>query len=53
MVVLRHGHCRGIDRIKKSDKISGLIKNALTDDIFSCEIIMKGIDYSYYYETEE
>ena len=27
-----------------------LIKNALTDDINNREIIMKGIDYSYYYE---
>ena len=34
-------------------KIYSLIKHALTDDIFSREIIMKGIDYSYYYETEE
>ena len=32
-------------------KIYGLIKNALTDDIYNREIIMKGIDYSYYYET--
>ena len=31
-------------------KILGLIKNALTDDINNREIIMKGIDYSYYYE---
>ena len=28
-------------------------KKALTDDIYNREIIMKGIDYSYYYETEE
>ena len=34
-------------------KIYELIKNALTDDIHNREIIMKGIDYSYYYETEE
>ena len=34
-------------------KICLLIKNALTDDIYNREIIMKGIDYSYYYETEE
>ena len=33
-------------------KIYLLIKNALTDDINNREIIMKGIDYSYYYETE-
>jgi len=25
---------------------------ALTDDIMSCEMFMKGIDYSYYYEEE-
>ena len=31
-------------------EIFGLIKNALTDDINNREIIMKGIDYSYYYE---
>ena len=34
-------------------KISVLLKSALTDDIHNREIIMKGIDYSYYYETEE
>ena len=34
-------------------KIFGLIKNALTDDINNREIIMKGIDYSYYYEETE
>ena len=34
-------------------KIYALIKNALTDDIYNREIIMKGIDYSYYYEAEE
>ena len=33
-------------------QIYELIKNALTDDIYNREIIMKGIDYSYYYETE-
>ena len=34
-------------------KIYELIKTALTDDIHNREIIMIGIDYSYYYETEE
>lgn len=33
-------------------KIKSLIKNALTDDIYSREMFMKGIDYSYYYEEE-
>ena len=34
-------------------RIFELLKGALTDDIDSRELIMKGIDYSYYYETEE
>ena len=34
-------------------KIFELLKNALTIEINDREIIMKGIDYSYYYETEE
>ena len=34
-------------------KILALLKGSLTDDIHNREIIMKGIDYSYYYETEE
>ena len=32
------------------ERIFVLIKNALTDEINNREIIMKGIDYSYYYE---
>lgn len=34
-------------------RIFELLQGALTEDIHSREIIMKGIDYSYYYETEE
>ena len=34
-------------------RIFELLQGALTDDIHSREIIMKGIDYSYYYEMEE
>lgn len=34
-------------------EIQVLIKNALTDKINDREIFMKGIDYSYYYETED
>ena len=30
-----------------------LVKNALTDKIDDREVFMKGIDYSYYYESEE
>ena len=32
--------------------ILALIGNALTDKIEGCEIFMKGVDYSYYYEEE-
>lgn len=32
------------------DMIRSLLKNALTDDIESREMFMKGVDYSYYYE---
>jgi len=32
--------------------ITNLIKNALTDEIYSREMFMKWIDYSYYYEEE-
>jgi len=33
-----------------SNVIKNLLKNALTDEIYSREMFMKGIDYSYYYE---
>ena len=33
-------------------EIRRLLKGALTDEIDSCEMFMKGIDYSYYYEQE-
>ncbi len=59
------GKCVDLSRIGKKDyheamresvadssRIRELLGNALTDDINNCEIIMKGIDYSYYYETE-
>lgn len=36
-----------------SKPIKDLIKNALTEKIDDREIFMKGIDYSYYYETVE
>ncbi len=38
------------ESVDNSERIFALIKNALTDDITSREIIIKGIDYSYYYE---
>jgi cell filamentation protein len=33
-----------------SSTLKTLLQNALTDDIHSREMYMKGIDYSYYYE---
>ncbi len=33
--------------------IKALLQGAMTDKIDDCEIFMKGIDYSYYYEQEE
>jgi cell filamentation protein len=33
-----------------SSELNKLLKYALTDDIHSREMYMKGIDYSYYYE---
>ena len=39
-----------IESPTNSMKITNLLKNALTDEIYSREMFMKGIDYSYYYE---
>ena len=39
--------------VQNAEDIAALLKSALTDDVGNREIIMKGIDYSYYYETEE
>ena len=36
-----------------SSLIKDLLKEALTDEINSREMYMKGIDYSYYYEENE
>ena len=36
-----------------AQRIKDLLQNALTDDINSREIFMKGIDYSYYYEQAD
>ena len=41
------------ESVDAPERIYSLIKGALTDEINNREIIMKGIDYSYYYETEE
>ena len=41
------------ESVTDAKKIHDLLYNALTDDICSRELIMKGIDYSYYYETED
>lgn len=39
-----------IQSATNSDRIRYLLTNALTDEIESREMFMKGIDYSYYYE---
>jgi len=39
-----------IESPSDSYKINSLLKNALTNEINSREMFMKGIDYSYYYE---
>lgn len=36
-----------------SAELKKLLRNALTDEINSREMFMKGIDYSYYYEENE
>lgn len=36
-----------------ASKLRQLIANALTSDIYSRELFMKGIDYSYYYEEPD
>ena len=41
------------ESVDDAKKIFDLLQNALTDDINNRDILMKGIDYSYYYETEE
>ena len=40
------------ESVADSSRIREFLGNALTDDINNREIIMKGIDYSYYYEAE-
>lgn len=42
-----------IKSAESSADIKHLLKNALTDEIDSREMFMKGIDYSYYYEENE
>jgi cell filamentation protein len=39
--------------VTSSAHIKALLQNALTDKISDCEMFMKGIDYSYYYEQED
>ncbi len=41
------------ESVDDATKINTLLYGALTDDIGNREIIMKGIDYSYYYEAED
>jgi len=41
------------ESINDDSEIRRLLRGALTDDIDSREMFMKGIDYSYYYEQED
>lgn len=43
-------HAAMVKSVVNSDEIKKLLKEALTDDISSRAMYMKGIDYSYYYE---
>ena len=40
------------EQLEQDSKIRRLLRGALTDEIDSREMFMKGIDYSYYYEQE-
>ena len=35
------------------NRVRNLLKQAMTVRVDDCEIFMKGIDYSYYYEQED
>jgi len=41
------------ESVLDSSKLKTLLKQALTDRIDDREIFMKGIDYSYYYESDD
>jgi len=41
------------ESVVNSAQINHLLSEALTNDIDNRELMMKGIDYSYYYETED
>lgn len=41
-----------VESVSDSNHIKKLLASALTAQINDCEIFMKGIDYSYYYEEE-
>ena len=40
------------EQLEQDSKIRRVLRGALTDEIDSREMFMKGIDYSYYYEQE-
>ncbi len=45
--------CNRFESPLNSTKIRNLLRSALTDRIDDREIFMKGIDYSYYYESDD
>ncbi|AJH14931.1 protein adenylyltransferase Fic [Myroides profundi] len=46
-------HLAMIQSVRDCQMLKGLLKEALTEEIHSREMFMKGIDYSYYYEENE
>lgn len=46
-------HLTMIQSVRDCQMLKGLLKEALTEEIYSREMFMKGIDYSYYYEENE
>lgn len=46
-------HLAMIQSVRDCQMLKGLLKEALTEEIYSREMFMKGIDYSYYYEENE
>ncbi len=51
--VNKNDYMKAMEKSVTNSKIlNDLLKNALTDEIHSREMFMKGIDYSYYYEED-
>jgi cell filamentation protein len=52
--VNKHDYLSATEKsVVRDDVIKGLLRNALTDRTDDRQMIMKGIEYSYYYEEPE